>query len=85
MKKSGDFLKVGKGDKAYKPAPATGVSNERKADLKGTGVMAGSGSLAGAMGELHSQHPEKYCDMGPHHGGSSHVRHMPLHGMKSKG
>jgi hypothetical protein len=49
------------------------------------GSAVGEHSLGAAIGELHAQHPKKYNDLGPHHGGDSHMRHMPLHGLKSKG
>ncbi len=53
-------------------APAGGkgsgsrVGNEMKADL------------AGAMSELKTQHPVHYSDRGPHHGGTTPVRHSPV-------
>lgn len=72
-----------------RPAPAAGVGNERKADVKGTqegGSMAEArgtrGALSGAMHELHSQHPHEHHDHGPHHGTKDHIRHEPLHGMR---
>ena len=74
-----------------RPAPATGVGNERKADVKGTqdggsaaearGSELHSG-LSGAMRELHEQHPHKHHEHGPHHGTTDHIRHEPMHGMK---
>lgn len=33
------------------------------------------GSLATAVGHLHSEHPIAHDDRGPHHGGTDHVRH----------
>lgn len=63
------------------PAAAKGgseVGNETRADMAGTG-------LSGAVAELHSQHPIPYHDHGPHHGHSHHIRHEPMHGMKSRG
>lgn len=42
------------------------------------------GALAGAVHELHSQHPIPYHDHGPHHGTQHHVRHEPLHGLKTE-
>lgn len=67
--------------------PVSNVGNETKAQVKATqmgGSMAeaGRGGLAGAMDELHAQHPHGYDDHGPHHGTTDHVRHMPLHGLK---
>lgn len=69
------------------PAPAAGVGNETKADVAGAlmGQPTDKNPLAGAMRELHDQHPHDYCDHGPHHGTSEHVRHMPLHGLKPAG
>lgn len=49
------------------------------------GSAVGVTTLGAAVGELKSQHPKAYNDLGPHHGGDTHVRHMPLHGLKSKG
>ena len=90
--KDGKVLMTGKGNRAYKPAgpgggPAANAGQERRADMGGAGagggiVMSGPTGLKAAMSELQTQHPEKYSDMGPHQGGSSHIRHMPLHGMK---
>jgi hypothetical protein len=78
-----------------KPAHAAGVGNEKKADVKGAqhgeptdgqrSPGPGHTHLSGAMHELHSQHPIPYHDHGPHHGTEHHVRHKPLHGMKSGG
>ena len=34
-------------------------------------------SLKTAVDHLHSEHPIKHDDIGPHHGGTSHVRHEP--------
>ncbi len=60
------------------------VGNETKADM--TGAMMGKPTdknpLAGAIGELHKQHPHWYDDHGPHHGGTEHIRHDALHGLK---
>lgn len=60
------------------------VGNERKANTKGAllGQPEDGNPLSGAVKELHSQHPHKHSDHGPHHGGSEHVRHEPLHGLK---
>lgn len=65
-----------------KPAPATGVGNERKAAMSQAFEMPG---LKAAVKELHDQHPIGHSDRGPHHSGSEHLRHMPLHGLKSRG
>ena len=68
------------------------VGNERKAEVRGVqeGGSAAeahglTGSLKHAVGELHSQHPHRHDDHGPHHGGTEHIRHMPLHGMRPGG
>jgi hypothetical protein len=71
------------------------IGNETKADVKGTqegGSRAeganspiGSTKLSHAVKELHSQHPIHHSDHGPHHGRTDHIRHEPLHGMKSGG
>ena len=57
-----------------------GVGNETKADMKGAmqGQPSDKNPLKGAMQELHSQHPHKYSDHGPHHSDMSHVRHKPM-------
>lgn len=60
---------------------------EKHADVKGAqegGSFAENSptGLSGAMHELHSQHPHKHHDHGPHHGTKDHVRHMPLHGLR---
>lgn len=55
---------------------------ERPAGGGPAGSAVGEHSLGAAIGELHAQHPKKYDDLGPHHGGDTHVRHMPLHGLK---
>lgn len=57
------------------------VGNERKADMS----VVGETSLGGAMKELAHQHPIHHDDLGPHHHDESHVRHMPLHGMRPSG
>jgi hypothetical protein len=44
------------------------------------GAAAGSHSLSEAVGELHKQHPYKWNDLGPHHGGDDHHRHHPVSG-----
>ena len=38
------------------------------------GGAAGDHSLSDAVGELHKQHPHKWNDLGPHHGGDDHKR-----------
>ena len=61
------------------------VGNEKKANMKGV-LLGGSAAegmdskphLGGAVKELHSQHPIKYNDHGPHHGRGEHVRHQPV-------
>lgn len=82
-----------------KPAGAKGgseVGNETKADMsvmKGgskaeaanSPIGPGNTKLSHAVKELHDQHPIHYSDHGPHHGTDHHVRHEPLHGMKSGG
>jgi hypothetical protein len=40
--------------------------------------------LGGAVDELHSQHPYKHSDLGPHHGKSHHDRHETLAGLHPK-
>lgn len=61
--------------------------NKREAPAGGgpAGSAVGVTTLSAAVGELKSQHPKAYNDLGPHHGGTTHDRHMPLHGLKSKG
>jgi len=69
------------------------VGNERKAGMRQTqegGSRAEArgdavhsnegmaGHLGHAVGELHRQHPEHHHDLGPHHGGTSHIRHEPV-------
>lgn len=70
----------------YPPAKPAGVGNETKPDVQGAQLGQPTdgmrGHLAGAVGELKSQHPHEYHDHGPHHGTSAHVRHQPLHGLK---
>lgn len=65
----------------------SGVGNETKAatraaGLGGTDSVVGTTSLSAGIGQLRKEHPESYSDCGPHHGGSSHITHMPLHGLK---
>lgn len=62
---------------------AAGVGQEKKADMRGAG-LGGAGALGMACRELREQHPVKYDDMGPHHGGMEHVRHEPLAGLRPK-
>lgn len=55
------------------------VGNETKADM--TGALHGGPTnqgLKGAVAELHSQHPHRHDDLGPHHNDSSHMRHKPM-------
>ena len=81
-----------------KPAASKGgseVGNETKVAVRATqegGSKAeaanspiGSTKLGHAVRELHEQHPIHYSDHGPHHGRNDHIRHEPLHGMKSGG
>jgi hypothetical protein len=70
-----------------KPSSPSYVGNETKVDMKGAmeGGSRAEGSmnpLKGAVRELQTQHPERYDDHGPHHSGSTHVRHQPLGGLK---
>ncbi len=37
------------------------------------GKAVGEASLSSAVGELKSQHPQKWNDRGPHHGGNEHL------------
>ncbi len=72
------------------PAAARGgseVGNETKADMKGAlgGNPTDGNPLTHAVHELHSQHPIAYHDHGPHHGHTHHIRHEPMHGLKSRG
>lgn len=60
-------------------------SDARPAGPKGqthASVMSDDSGLAGAVSELHKQHPIKYNDLGPHHGADHHVRHLPIAGLK---
>jgi hypothetical protein len=57
-----------------RPGPAakrggSEVGNETKADMAGAqnGRPTDSNPLSGAVKELHSQHPQRYDDLGPHH------------------
>lgn len=82
---AGDVHKAG-GDARPGPASRGGaktksdVGNETKADMKGAqlGNPTDKNPLRGAMAELHSQHPERHDDLGPHHGGTAHLRHRPM-------
>lgn len=63
-------------------AGAGGVGNERKADVAGvqkggSAAEAANNPLRGAVQHLHSEHPIRYDDHGPHHGGMDHERHRP--------
>lgn len=62
------------------PAPAAGVGNEAKADVRGAqmGQPEDGNPLRGATRELHSQHPHQYHEHGPHHGTRDHIRHEPV-------
>jgi hypothetical protein len=57
---------------------------EKKADMRGAGVI-GQSTLGAACMELARQHPQRYDDLGPHHGGGEHVRHVPLAGLSPTG
>ena len=63
-----------------KPAGPGGVGNERKADMKGAmnGKPTDMNPLKGAIRELGAQHPHRHDDLGPHHGGTEHIRHKPM-------
>jgi hypothetical protein len=72
-----------------KPAggQAKPVGQETKAEVKavqdgGSKAEAAGNPLRGAVKELHTQHPHKYDDLGPHHGGTDHIRHQPMGGLK---
>lgn len=63
---------------------ASKVGNETKAETKRaqTGGPTASAhgtqaSLKEAVSDLHKQHPTKHDDLGPHHGGTAHIRHSP--------
>ena len=67
-----------------------GVGNETKADTQGAGLsrdrnIVGESGLAHAVGRLKAEHPQRYDDLGPHHGVSGVNPHMPLGGMKPGG
>jgi hypothetical protein len=49
------------------------------------GGAAGSHSLSEAVADLHKQHPIKWNDLGPHHGGTTHIRHQPVSSNVYKG
>lgn len=60
------------------PGPEKPVSPRRVQEGGSAASAAGTrGSLSTAVGHLHSEHPIKHDDHGPHHGGSTHVRHAP--------
>lgn len=68
-------------------APAAGVGQERKAEVRqtqegGSAAEAANNPLRGAVQHLHREHPHAHSDHGPHHGTTDHITHMPLHGMK---
>jgi hypothetical protein len=50
---------------------SAGVGNERKADVRGAqgGQPTDGTDLHGAVCHLGEQHPQRYDDLGPHHGG----------------
>lgn len=52
---------------------ASAVGNEKKADVKAAQGGSPADGLGGAMAELKRQHPQRYDDMGPHHGGMDHI------------
>jgi hypothetical protein len=54
-----------------------------KAAFSDAGKKEGA-ALGRAVNELHEQHPKKHDERGPHHGGSTHDRHEPLHGLHPK-
>ncbi len=75
-----------------KPSASRGgseVGQERHADMRGTQLggsrAEGAGNPLGhAVHELKTQHPEHHHDLGPHHGGRTHERHEPMHGLKTE-
>lgn len=69
-----------------KPAPATGVGNEKKANVRGTqegGSRAeaacgpGDTKMSTAVGELHRQHPHHHQATMTNKETKEHIRHMP--------
>ena len=81
-KAAGEQPKSGHAKPAGK-ASGSNVGRTDKADM--AGAFKGNDPLAGAIAELHAQHPIDYDDLGPHHGGNTHIRHEPLHGLKPRG
>lgn len=77
---------MGGGDGMERPGAHTaGVGKETGYDtVAWTGNPTDNSPLHGAVKELHSQHPERYDDMGPHQGGKSHMRHEALAGLHPK-
>lgn len=65
-------------------APMSQKMRQSKASAEPESVV-GTHNLGAAMRQLCSEHPEKYDSMGPHQSGSSHITHMPLHGLKPSG
>lgn len=58
------------------------VGDESHGDVAGTqsggsAAEARGSTLKAAVSELHSQHPQKYDDHGPHHNTTDHIRHSP--------
>jgi len=92
MSKQSEINEAAKPNMTHEGAPRTkagsgSVGGERKAEMSeafGSNPGMEKNPLKGAVTELHSQHPEKHDDHGPHHDSTAHVRHMPLHGMKGR-
>ncbi len=59
--------------KSSEMATGTGVAGSEFSP----GKAVGDSSLSGAVADLHSQHPHKWDDLGPHHGGNEHLVHQP--------
>ena len=62
MNKAAESIHKSGGEVRKGPAASKGgseVGNETKANMKG--------ALGDAVSHLHSQHPEAYDDLGPHH------------------
>jgi hypothetical protein len=61
--------------------------SDPKANVRQSGhsPTVGDHTLSGAIEELRRQHPKAHDDLGPHHEGMEHVRHIPLHGLKPSG
>jgi hypothetical protein len=83
-----------RGDRSPAKGSRTEVGEEKKYSNKawsserqkiGSTSKAHVGAdLGSAVDELHSQHPIKHHELGPHHGKSHHDRHEPLHGLHPK-